>query len=37
MNKKDLIWGAVFFITTVIGLVSLTMYALHIWATQGGI
>ena len=35
MNKKDLLWGTVFFITTVISFVSLTMYALHIWATQG--
>lgn len=37
MNKKDLLWGTVFFITTVVSFVSFTMYVLHIWATQGGI
>ena len=37
MNKKDLFRGTLFAITTVVSFVSLTMYALHIWATQGGI
>ena len=35
--NKDLIYKILFFLMTTIGLTSLVMYSLHIWATRGGI